>query len=121
MKQRLNPFKTVPDLMQATLTFFNQIEGSGVDEFLVELIKTRASQINGCAYGIYAHTTEALALGEAEERLFLLDAWRDSLLFSESERAALAWTEALTLISGTRAPDSVFEELRRHFSEAEVV
>jgi AhpD family alkylhydroperoxidase len=121
MKQRLNPFKAVPELMQAMLAFFEQIESSGIDEFLVELIKIRASQVNGCAYGIYAHTAEALALGELEERLYLLDAWPDSPLYSHSERAALAWTEALTLISRTHAPDAAFEELRRHFSEIEVV
>src|SRR5262249_49751008 len=91
------------------------------DPALIELVKTRASQINGCAYCIHMHTRDARAHGETEERLFLLDAWRESSLYSDKERAALAWTEALTLISETHAPDDVYEELKAQFSEVEVV
>ena len=84
-------------------------------------MKTRASQINGCAFCIHMHTREARGRGETEERLYLLDAWRESPLYSERERAALAWTEAITLIHETHAPDEVYEEVRRHFSEQELV
>jgi AhpD family alkylhydroperoxidase len=88
---------------------------------LIHLVKTRASQINGCAFCIHMHTRDARALGESEERLYLLDAWRESPLYSDRERAALAWTEAVTLVSETHVPDDVYAELRRHFSEEEVV
>ena len=88
---------------------------------LVELIKMRASQINGCAYCLHMHARDARAKGESEERLYLLDAWRESPLYTDRERAALAWTEAVTLVSQTHAPDDVYEELRGQFSEEEVV
>lgn len=120
MKQRLNPFKSVPELMQAMLALSEKVEGAGIDKTLAELVKTRASQINGCAYCIHMHTRDARANGETEERLLLLDAWRESPLYSDRERAALAWTEALTSIARTHAPDAVFEEASRHFSEAEL-
>ena len=80
----------------------------------------RASQINGCAYCLDMHSKDARAEGETEQRLYTLDAWRETPFFSSRERAALAWTEALTLISQTHAPDDVFEELRAHFSEREI-
>lgn len=121
MKQRLNPFKTAPDLMQAMVALSDKVESEGIDKTLAELVKTRASQINGCAYCLYMHTADARGYGETEERLYLLDAWRESPLYSDRERAALAWTEALTTVSETHAPDAVFEEARRHFSEAELV
>jgi AhpD family alkylhydroperoxidase len=88
---------------------------------LLELVKTRASQINGCAYCIDMHTKDARAHGETEQRLYALSAWRESPFYSGRERSALAWTEALTLISEGHAPDSVYEEARRHFSEEELV
>ena len=84
-------------------------------------MKTRASQINGCAYCLHMHTRDARARGESEERLYLLDAWRESPLYTERERAALAWTEAVTLVSETHVPDDVYEEVRRHFAEDELV
>ena len=84
-------------------------------------MKTRAPQINGCAYCIHIHTREARGRGESEERLYLLNAWRDSPLYTERERAALAWTEAVTLVAETHVPDSVFEEARQHFAEDELV
>ncbi|MEZ5864426.1 MAG: carboxymuconolactone decarboxylase family protein [Geminicoccaceae bacterium] len=120
MKQRLNPFKSVPELMQAMLALSEKIEGAGLDRTLAELVKTRASQINGCAYCIHMHTRDARANGETEERLLLLDAWRESPLYSDRERAALAWAEALTSIAQTHAPDAVFADASRHFSEAEL-
>jgi AhpD family alkylhydroperoxidase len=84
-------------------------------------VKTRASQINGCAYCIHMHTKDARANGETEERLYLLSAWRESPVYSERERAALAWTEALTLVAETHAPDEDYEALSRHFTPVEQV
>ena len=104
--------------MLALETYVRQ---SGLERSLLHLIKTRASQINGCAYCLEMHTREARADGESEERLYLLDAWRESPAYSERERAALAWTEALTLIAETHAPDNLYEDVRAHFSEAETV
>jgi AhpD family alkylhydroperoxidase len=87
----------------------------------MELVRIRASQINGCAMCLHMHTADARKQGETEERLYLLDAWRESPLYTPRERAALAWTEALTLVAETRAPDEVYEELRAHFTEQEQV
>ena len=91
-----------------------------LDAKLLALVKVRASQINGCAFCLHMHSEQALKLGEEPSRLLLLDAWHESALYSERERAALAWTDALTRISETHAPDADFDCLRRHFSEAEV-
>jgi AhpD family alkylhydroperoxidase len=121
MKPRLNAYQAAPELMKAMTAFGATVEGSGLEPSLIELVKTRASQINGCAYCIHMHTRDARAKGESEERLYLLDAWRESPLYTDRERAALAWTEAVTLVSATHVPDAVFEELRRHFAEDEVV
>ena len=98
-----------------------QVEASGLEYSLIELVKMRASQINGCAYCLHMHSRDARSAGESEERLYLLSAWRESSLYSERERAALAWTEAVTLLSQTGAPDADFEALRAHFTEAEIV
>ena len=97
-----------------------QIQGSGLEQSLIELVKTRASQINGCAFCINMHTQDARKHGETEQRLYLLDAWRESPVYSDRERAALAWTEAVTRISETHAPDDVYEEARAQFSEADM-
>ena len=97
------------------------VQSSGLEPSLLELIKMRASQINGCAYCLHMHSRDARAKGESEERLYLLDAWRESPLYTDRERAALAWTEAVTLISQTHAQDDVYEELRGQFSEEELV
>ncbi|HVO02762.1 MAG TPA: carboxymuconolactone decarboxylase family protein [Candidatus Cybelea sp.] len=121
MKARLNPYQAAAETMKAVAAIEPIIKASGLDPALVELVKIRASQINGCAYCIHMHTRDARAQGESEERLYLLDAWRESPLYTEKERAALAWTEALTLISQTHAPDDVYEALRAQFSETEVV
>jgi len=121
MQPRLNPFKFAPDTVKAAQAFEEHLAKSGLEQSLYHLVKTRASQMNGCAYCIHMHTRDARAHGETEERLYLLNAWRESPLYSERERAALAWTEALTRIADTQAPDDVYEELRKHFSEAETV
>ena len=88
---------------------------------LLDLVKLRASQINGCAYCLHMHTADVLKHGERLERVILLDAWHESSLFTERERAALAWTESLTWIGETHAPDNVYEEVRKHFSQDELV
>jgi len=121
MNSRLNPYRAAPEAMKATTALDTYVAHSGLEPGLLDLIRTRASQINGCAFCVHLHTKEARARGETEERLYLLSAWHESPLYSDRERAALAWTEALTLISQTHVPDEVFEEARRHFSEEELV
>lgn len=121
MQPRLNPYEIAPKTMQPMVDLEAQVKKSGLEFSLIELVKTRASQINGCAYCIHMHTRDARAKGESEERLYLLDAWRESPLYSARERAALAWTEALTLVSQTHAPDEDYEQLGAHFSPEEQV
>src|ERR1700744_6464954 len=121
MKARLNPMQAAPDTMKALLALENQVQTSGLERSLIELIKTRASQINGCAFCINMHTSDARKHGETEARLYLLNAWREAPVYSDRERAALARTEAVTLVSKTHVPDDVYDELRAHFSEAETV
>ena len=121
LKPRLNLMTLPPELVGPMLTFSQTVEKMGLEKSLMELVKIRASQINGCAYCIHMHTKDARAHGETEERIYLLNAWRESPLYTDRERAALAWTEALTLISETHAPDDVYEELRKHFNETETV
>lgn len=96
------------------------LRASGLEHSLFLLVKTRASQINGCAYCIHMHASDARAEGESEMRLHLLSAWRESSLYSPRERAALAWTESLTRLAETGAPDADYEPLTQHFSEAEI-
>ena len=110
-----------PDAYEAVLALGQVAGKAGMDKQLLELIKLRASQINGCAYCIHMHTSEARARGEREERLHLLAAWHESPLYSERERAALAWTEAVTLVSESHIPDGAYEQARQHFSETELV
>jgi len=120
MSRRLDPTKASPGAIKPMLDMEAYIAKCGLDYKLVHLVKMRASQINGCAYCLDMHSIDARAEGETEQRLYTLDAWRETPFFSSRERAALAWTEALTLISKTHAPDEVFEELRAHFSEREI-
>lgn len=121
MTPRMNAFAAAPDAMQAMLNLEQYVSGSGLEPSLIELVKTRASQINGCGFCLHMHTRDARAAGESEERLYLLSAWRESPLYSERERAALAWTESLTLVAETQAPDDVYEHARRYFDEEELV
>ena len=121
MSPRLNPFKAAPETIRAMMAFQTVPASSGIEHSLIELISMRASQINGCAFCLHMHATEARAHGETEMRLYLLSAWRESSLYSERERAALAWTEALTLISQTGAPDADYDRLRGQFTELEQV
>jgi AhpD family alkylhydroperoxidase len=119
--QRLNAHLAAPEVFSAIVQLEKYLEGCGLDRSLLELVKTRASQINGCAYCIHMHTRDARSAGESEARLYLLDAWRETDIYTRRERAALAWTEAVTLISETRAPDELYNEARVVFSESELV
>ena len=97
------------------------LEECGLEPSLLDLVRTRASQINGCAYCIDMHTKDARARGESEQRLYALNAWRETPFYTDRERAALAWTEALTLIFEGHVPDEVYEQARQHFTEQELV
>jgi AhpD family alkylhydroperoxidase len=113
--------KLAPDAMKAMMALEASIAKSGLEESLRHLVKLRASQINGCAFCIHMHTTEARKHGDSEMRLYMLNAWRESTLYSDRERAALAWTEALTLVAQTGAPDADYDLVKAQFSEAEQV
>jgi AhpD family alkylhydroperoxidase len=129
----MNFYQAAPDTIKALSALEAEVQASGLEQSLIELVKTRASQINGCAYCINMHTQNARKHGETEQRLTLLNAWRDeqrlyllnawqvSPLYTDRERAALAWTDAVTLISDTHAPDDLYEAVRARFSEAEIV
>ena len=121
MKPRMNYYQAAPETIKALVAVEDQVKASGLEQSLIELVKTRASQINGCAFCINMHTADARKHGETEQRLYLLSAWHESPLYTERERAALAWTDALTLISETHAPDDVYEAMRAQFSESEAV
>ncbi|NEW92461.1 carboxymuconolactone decarboxylase family protein [Rhodopseudomonas sp. BR0M22] len=121
MTPRLNPSAAAPDAYKAMVALETYIQASGLEPSLIELVKMRASQINGCAFCLDMHSKDARAHGETEQRLYLLDAWRESPLYTGRERAALGWTEALTLIAQTRAPDEDYAVLKQHFSDAEQV
>jgi AhpD family alkylhydroperoxidase len=118
---RLNAYRTAPaaiTVLRAVETYLHQ---STLDKRLIDLVKMRASQINGCAYCLDMHSKELRQNGESEQRLYLLDAWAESPLYAPRERAALAWTDALTLIAETHAPDPVYDEVRREFDDKELV
>lgn len=121
MQPRIDYAKQSQEAQRSLYAIERYIYSSGLDHKLLHLIKMRASQINGCAFCIDMHSKDARAAGESEQRLYGLDAWRETAFYSDKERAALAWTEAVTLVSETHVPDDVFEELRGHFSEKEIV
>jgi AhpD family alkylhydroperoxidase len=121
MTPRLNAFQAAPESIKAMQALESHLANSGLETSLYHLVKTRASIINGCAFCVHMHTRDARAHGETEERLYLLGAWRESPLYTARERAALAWTDALTLIAETHAPDADFAEAQRHFSDKELV
>lgn len=121
MPQRLNVKQVAPGAYAAMAGLQAYVNASGLEYSLLELVKMRASQMNGCAFCIDMHATDAVKAGESHARLHLLNAWRETDLFTARERAALAWTEALTAISETHAPDENFEEARRHFADKELV
>ncbi|MEO8072686.1 MAG: carboxymuconolactone decarboxylase family protein [Acidobacteriota bacterium] len=121
MKERFSYTKAAPKAAQAMFALHKYVEDSGLEHSLLELVKTRASQINGCAFCLDMHTKDARAGGETEQRLYLLNAWRETDFYTKRERAALAWTEAITLIAETHAPDADYEAVRAEFSEPEIV
>ena len=120
MQPRIDGLKVAPGAYHAMLGLETYLHQCGLEIPLLHLIKLRASQINGCAYCIDMHWKDLRAIGENEQRLYGLDAWRESPYYSERERAALAWTEAVTLVASTQVPDAVYEEARRHFNEKEI-
>ncbi len=121
MQQRVEYRQVARDAYRAMLGLERYVEQCGLEPSLLDLVKLRASQINGCAYCIDMHTKDARARGKSEQRLYLLDAWEESPFYSERERAALAWTEAVTRISQTHANDEIYDEVRKQFSEKELV
>jgi AhpD family alkylhydroperoxidase len=122
MQPRIEAAKVAPGAYHAMLALENYIwKSSKLEPSLLHLIKMRASQINGCAYCIDMHSKDARANGETEQRLYALDAWRETPFFTDRERAALAWTEAVTLVTRDHVPDAVFEEASQRFTQEELV
>ena len=120
MSERINYAKVTPEGYRAMSGLERYVRGSGLEPSLLELVKLRASQINGCAYCIDMHWKDARARGESEQRPYGLIAWRESPYYTERERAALAWTEAVTLIADSHVPDELYEEVRQSFNETEL-
>ncbi|MBZ0200288.1 MAG: carboxymuconolactone decarboxylase family protein [Ignavibacteriaceae bacterium] len=118
---RLDWYKALPKGLEAMLGLQKVVDESKIDHKLLELVKIRASQINGCGHCLDMHTKDAIALGESEQRLHVLAAWKEAPFYSERERAALDWCESLTNISNTGAPDEVYKEVERLFSPEEIV
>ncbi|HZT28059.1 MAG TPA: carboxymuconolactone decarboxylase family protein [Pseudolabrys sp.] len=121
MKTRIDVTNVNPAVYKAVYALQSYVDQSGLDKKILELIKIRASQINGCAYCLVMHTNDARKMGESDERMHLLNAWREAPIYSPRERAALAWTEAVTLVSETHVPDEVYDEVRKQFSEKEII
>ncbi len=122
MGQRLEYRKSSPEAIEAMQQMEKYVRRCGLEQSLLELVRTRASQINGCAYCLDMHTKDARAEGETEQRLYTLEVWRETPFFSEREQAALAWTEALTELALHKdVPDDVYENLLRQFNEKEIV
>ncbi len=120
MEQRFNYFKAAPDAYKAMSGLEAYLHGCGLEAGLLHLIKLRASQINGCAFCLDMHSKDLRAAGETEQRLYTLHAWRECPWYTDRERAPLAWTEALTLITQGHVPDAVYEEVRKQFNEKEL-
>ncbi len=121
MQQRLSYSKVSPEGADILHKLERYVKSSGLEANLLELVKLRASQINGCAYCIDMHTKDARTQGESEQRLYGVSAWHEAPFYSERERAALAWTEAVTQVGETHVPDEVYAEARRYFTEKELV
>ena len=120
MKTRINYAKAAPGVYDAMDALDQYLEKCGLEKRLVLLVQLRASQINGCAYCLDMHSKDLRAIGETEQRIYSLDAWRECPYYNDRERAALAWTEAVTLIANGHAPDGVYEDVRPHFTEKEL-
>jgi len=120
MEARFNYMQAAPGALKAMLGLGQYLHGCGLEEKLLNLIYMRASQINGCAYCLDMHWKDARAAGEDEQRLYSQEAWRETPFYTERERAALEWTEALTLITQGRVPDEVYEKVRQHFNDKQL-
>jgi len=120
MTPRMNIFQAAPEGSKAMVAVETAIGNSGIEHGLLELVRLRASQINGCSFCIYMHVKDALKNGESGIRLHMLDGWRESPLFSDRERAALNWTESLTRVSKTHAPDADYALLQSQFNDKEI-
>ncbi|HLW00759.1 MAG TPA: carboxymuconolactone decarboxylase family protein [Ktedonobacterales bacterium] len=120
MEARMSYAKAAPGVFKAMLGLGAYVNECGLEENLLDLVRVRASQINGCAYCLDMHSKDLRARGESEQRLYLLDAWREAPFYTDRERAALAWTEAVTLLEHKHVPDEVYEQARQQFSEKEL-
>lgn len=120
MPPRFNYYQLAQGGVKHLVEIEEYLHGCGLEASLLQLVKMRSSQINGCAFCLDMHSKDARAAGETEQRLYGLEAWRESPFYSERERAALEWCEALTLIGETHAPDEVYERVRKHFDETEI-
>ncbi len=121
MQPRIDPYKHAPAAAKILLDLEHYLKNSGLEPSLLELVKMRSSQINGCAYCIDMHSKDLRAAGETEQRLYLLDAWREAPFYTDRERAALAWAEAVTLVTEGHVLDEVYEQARSQFSEEELI
>ena len=121
MKARIDLMHVNPGVVQAMLGLERQVRQAGFDNKLLDLVRMRASQLNGCAYCLDMHSKALRKGGESEQRIYLLNAWRESPLYTPRERAALAWTDALTRIAETQAPDEVYAQVREQFDDKEIV
>jgi len=121
MEKQINYYELAPDGFQQMLAMEKYTKTTGIDPILRELIKIRASQLNGCAYCLNMHTTEARKLGETEQRIYCLNAWEESTFYTEAEKSVLALTEHITLISTKRVSTNIYEQVRKHFSDSEYV
>lgn len=121
MEPRIDYAKVAPGAVRAMRGLESYVHDSGLEQSLLELVKTRVSQLNGCAYCLDMHTKDARAAGETEQRLYALNAWHETPFYTARERAALAWTEAVTLVSDGHVPDDVYEEARGQFTAEELV
>ncbi len=121
MKPRIDYEKVAPAAVAAMSTLDSYVRQSGLESSLLDLVKLRASQINGCAYCVDYHSRDARKKGETEQRLYSVVVWRETTFFNDRERVALAWTEAVTLVSRDHVPDAVYQSARQHFNEKELV
>lgn len=120
-RQRIRYVRVAPEAIQALRGLETYVRNSGLEPELLELVRLRASQLNGCGYCIDMHTKDARVRGETEQRLYALSVWEETPFYSERERAALAWTEAVTQVASSRVPDAVYEFARQQFSEKELL
>lgn len=121
MSSRIDYYKVSPEVVKAMIGLESIINKSGLERSLLDLVKLRASQINGCAFCVDTHSAEARKNGESERRLYAVSVWRETPFFTDRERAALAWTEAVTLLSETHAPNDLYQDVVKYFNEKETV